>query len=327
MRTRLTRPVAAAAVALAVGAAGSGTADAAEPVVVGECATTVRGAPGTPVALSPAAVVQPVTDLVRAVPLLGPPLAEPFRRAFTALPPIPVGSIPTGSGVITGGRIADAVVAELDGIALLGPVAATLAHDVRTTLSALCGVAVTGVNTAAAPVRDGSKAIADAAEQATGRVPGLPGDEPAPDPGAPPTDRPGGGQPGGTPGTGDPGAGTPGADRPGGGLAGGSAPVGGVGGTDLPPHGSNPFGRVPLFGHGALPSAALGRLSPPGARHGGDVPGYGLLGADGTQTAGRATALPGAGGGVAAPVLPAVLALSCVAGALARTWARRRAAG
>ncbi|MBB5960553.1 hypothetical protein FHS29_007181 [Saccharothrix tamanrassetensis] len=330
MRTRLTRLLGAAAVVFAVGAVGAGTADAAEPVVVGSCATAVQGAPGTPVSLSPAAVVQPVVDLVRAVPLLGPPLAEPFRATFTALPPIPIGAIPTGTGVISGGDIANKVVAELNKIPLLGPIITTLTHSVQAGLTKLCGVTVTGVNAVAAPVQDGSKAVADASQQATGRLPDLPGGKPSPNPGTPPpAGQPGTGQPGGTPGTG----------RPGDGQAGGFTPVGGVGGLDLPLYGANPFGgnfgRVPLFSYGSLPFAMPGQFSPsPGVRYGGGVPGYrpgyGLPGTDtdGVQTAGRAQALPGTGrvgGGVAAPVLLAVLALSCVTGALVRTWVLRRA--
>ncbi|RKT51764.1 hypothetical protein [Saccharothrix australiensis] len=328
MRTRVTRLFGATAVVCAVAGAGAGTASATEPVVVGECATTVQGAPGAPVSLSPTAVVQPVVDLVRAVPLLGPPLAEPFKAAFTALPPIPIGAVPTGSGVITGGEIADRVVAELDKLPLLGPVITTLTTSVRTTLTKLCGVTVTGVNAAAAPVQDGSKAVADASGQVTGRLPGLPEGKPTPNPGTPPTGRPGTGQPGGTPGLGQPGDARP-----------GSTPVGGVGALDLPLYGADPFGgnfgRVPLVGYGSLPFAVPGRFAPsPGVRYGGTVPGYrpghGLPGADadGVQTAGRAQALPGTGrggGGVAAPVLLAVLLLSCVTGALVRTWVLRRA--
>ncbi|CCH35676.1 hypothetical protein ABZ816_13815 [Actinosynnema sp. NPDC047251] len=329
MRTRLTRLSVAVAVVFAVGALGAGTAQAAEPVVVGSCATTIQAAPGTPVSLSPGAVVQPVFDLVRAIPLLGPPLAEPFRKAFTALPPIPIGAIPTGSGVITGGEIADKVVAELNKIPLLGPILTTLTTGVRTTLTQLCGVTVTGVNAAVAPVQEGTKGLADASQEAVGQLPGVPGTKPTPNPGTPP---PGTGQPGTPPG------GTPGTGQPGG-LPGGFAPVGGVGGLDLPLYGANPFsgnfGRVPLFSYGSLPFAMPGQFTPsPGVRYGGNVPGYrpgfGLPGADtdGVQTAGRAQALPGTGrmgGGVAAPVMLAVLLLSCVTGALVRTWVLRRA--
>ncbi|MEU4764074.1 hypothetical protein AB0H12_12505 [Actinosynnema sp. NPDC023794] len=332
MRIRLIRLVSAATVVLAVGtagaAAGSGSAAAAEPVVVGSCATTVQGAPGTPVALSPAAVLDPIVQLIRAVPLLGPPLAEPFRQAFSALPPIAIGAIPTGSGVITGGDIANKVNAELAKLPLLGPIIVTLSTGVRAELTKLCGITVQGVNAAAAPVQDGSKALADASQQATGQLPGLPGDKPSPN--QPPQT----GQPGTNPGTSNPGA-TPNDQQP------ANSPVGGVGGgLDVPLYGSNPwggnFGRVPLFSYGALPFAVPGRYAPsPGVRYGGGVsgyrPGYGVPNADdsdGVQTAGRAQALPGSGrmgGGVAAPVLLAVLLLSCVMGALVRTWVLRRA--
>ncbi|GAB2997959.1 hypothetical protein [Saccharothrix stipae] len=337
MRIRLTRLVGAAVVVLAVGtagaAAGSGSAVAAEPVVVGSCATTVQGVPGTPVALSPAAVLDPVVQLIRAIPLLGPPLADPFRQAFSALPPIPIGAIPTGSGVITGGEIANKVNAELAKLPLLGPIIVTLATGVRTELTKLCGVTVQGVNNAAAPVQDGSKAIADASQQATGQLPGLPGlpgGQPSPNP--PPQT----GKPGGTPGN-------PGTSQPGGTPAGQTPvqhPVGGVGGLDVPLYSANPwggnFGRVPLFSYGSLPFAVPGQYAPsPGVRYGGGLngnrSGYGLPGADdtgGVQTAGRAQALPGTGrmgGGVAFPLLLAVLLLSCVTGALVRTWVLRRA--
>ncbi|MFI9008590.1 hypothetical protein ACIGNX_15305 [Actinosynnema sp. NPDC053489] len=335
MRIRLTRLVGAATVVLAVGTAGavagSGSAAAAEPVVVGSCATTVQGAPGTPVALSPGAVLDPVAQVIRAIPLLGPPLAEPFRQAFSALPPIPVGAIPTGSGVITGGEIANKVNAELAKLPLLGPIIVTLSNGVRTELTKLCGITVQGVNAAAAPVQDGSRALADASGQATGQLPGLPGQPDRPAPTQPPQT----GQPGTDPGTSRPGAGEPAGQTP------ADRPTGGVGALDLPLYGSNPwggnFGRVPLFGYGSLPFAVPGKFAPsPGVRYGGGVsgyrPGYGVPGADdsdGVQTAGRAQALPGSGrmgGGVAAPVLLAVLLLSCVTGALVRTWVLRRAA-
>ncbi|ONI82191.1 hypothetical protein ALI22I_39320 [Saccharothrix sp. ALI-22-I] len=328
MRTRLTRLLSAGAVVFAVSAtgaaAGSGSAVAAEPVVVGNCAATVQGAPGTPVLLSPAAVLDPVVQLIRAIPLLGPPLADPFRQAFSALPPIPIGAIPTGTGVITGGEIANKVDAELVKLPLLGPIIVTLSTGVRTELTKLCGVTVQGVNTAVAPVQDGSKALADVTEEATGVLPGLPGSTPAP------TQPPQTGRPGTNPGTTDPGTG-PSNPSP-------SSPVGGVGGLDVPLYGSNPwganFGRVPLFSYGSLPFTMPGQYAPsPGVRYGGGVngyrPGYGLPGdSDGVQTAGRAQALPGSGrmgGGVAAPVLLAVLLLSCVTGALVRTWVLRRA--
>ncbi|QFZ23875.1 hypothetical protein [Saccharothrix syringae] len=336
MRTRLTRLLGAAAAVVAVGttglATGSGTAAAAAPVVVGTCAATVRGEPGTPLALGTGAVLDPLVNLVRAVPLLGPPLAEPFKQAFAALPPIPIGSIPVGGGVITGGEIANRVNAELVKLPLLGPVITTLTGSVQAELAKVCSVTVQAVNNVATTVQDGSKALADASQQAVGQVvPTLPGAKPAPTPapGTPPqTGRPGGG----VPGTGDPGT-APGRQSP-------FTPVGGVGALDLPLYGANPwggnFGRVPLFNYGSLPFAVPGRYAPsPGVRYGGGVsgyrPGYELPttgDVDGVQTAGHAQALPGVGrmgGGVAAPVLLAVLMLACVTGALVRTWVLRRA--
>ncbi|GAA1267585.1 hypothetical protein [Saccharothrix xinjiangensis] len=333
MRTRLTRLFGAVAVVFAAGTAGvvasPGTAAAAEPVVVGSCAATVQGAPGTPVALSPGAVLDPVVDLVRAVPLLGPPLAEPFKRAFTALPPIPIGSVQVGRTVITGGEIANQVNAELNKLPLLGPIITTLTGAVRTRLTELCGVTVKVVNGVAAPVQDGSEALADASEQAVGRVVSPPpgSTPPPPNPGGTPPQT---GRPGTNPGT--PGT-RPDPQRP-------FTPVGGVGGLDVPLYGSNPwsgnFGRLPLLSYGSLPFAVPGQYAPsPGVRYGGGVsgyrPGYELPSAgdsDGVQTAGHAQALPGLGrmgGGVAAPVLLAVLMLACVTGALVRTWVLRRA--
>src|SRR5882757_6678109 len=103
---------------------GSAVASAAPPIVIGSCATSIQGTPGQPVSLAPSAVLGIVTDAVRAVPILGPPLAAGVGGAFAALPPIPIGALPTGTGYITGGAIANQVVAQLNGIPLLGPVLA-----------------------------------------------------------------------------------------------------------------------------------------------------------------------------------------------------------
>ncbi|KAA2256899.1 hypothetical protein F0L68_25705 [Solihabitans fulvus] len=341
MRARLHRLVALATVLLAVGGsallAGAGTAAAAEPIVIGSCATSIQGAPGQPVSLSPAAVVDPIVNLVRAVPLLGPPLAEPFRQAFAALPAIPIGAIPTGNGYITGGTIANQVVAALNQIPLLGPVLGVVVGGVQQALTAGCGVAVQGVNQVAAPVQDGAKSIADASQQATANLPRIPGLTPQ---------QPGATKPGQQPGTQQPqqpgqtGQQTqPGAVAP----QGIGDPLGGfvTGDTQLfdptGAFGAN-FGRVPLFSYGSLPFASPGLFAPsPGVRYGGQVPGYspqfGAAGtestpSDGVQTAGQAQALPAgpAGGRVAFPVLLAVLVLSGVTAATVRTWVLRRAA-
>ncbi|WP_285750131.1 hypothetical protein [Lentzea sp. NBRC 105346] len=309
---RLASATAALLVTLASGLVGAGTAVAAEPIVVGSCATSVQGTPGQPVSLSPSAVVQPITDLIRAIPVLGPPLAAPFQQAFTALPPIPIGAVQTGTTTISGATIANQVVAQLQAMPLLGPVIGTLAGSVRSTLTSMCGVAVTGVNQVAAPIQDGSKAIADASQQGTGQTP--PTTPPGTTPGTPGT------QPGTTPGT------TPGNQT-------GATPVGGVAasntGFSLYSLGSN-YGRVPLFSYGSLPFALPGVYSPsPGVRYGSVVPRAGAdqgYNGDPVQTAGQAQALPRLRGvgGVGMPVLLAVLMLSCVTGALVRTWVLRR---
>ncbi|WP_330271830.1 hypothetical protein OG205_33035 [Lentzea sp. NBC_00516] len=301
--------VAATALLALVSASVGGVAHAAEPIVVGSCATTVQGAPGTPVSLSPAAVTQPITDLVRAVPLLGPPLAEPFKQAFAQAKPMPIGAVQVGTTTISGATIANAVMAEVQKIPLLGPILGTLDKTVRSTLTQGCQVTVVAVNQVVAPVQDGSKAIADASQQAVGAIPGAPkppGQQPSPQPGTPP------GQPGTQPGVPGVGAGAP-SNRD----------------FSLYPIGSN-FGRVPLFSYGSLPFAMPGLYSPsPGVRYGSQVPrasnGTGVQG-DSVQAAGRATALPrlSGPGGVGAPVLAAVLLLALVTGALVRTWVLRR---
>jgi hypothetical protein len=307
---RLLSVTAATLLALVSASVGLTSATAAAPIVVGSCATSVQGAPGTPVSLSPGAVTQPITDLIRAIPLLGPPLADPFRQAFSQLPPIPIGAVQAGTTTISGGTIANAVVAELYKIPLLGPIIGTLDKSVRSTLTSTCGVTVTGVNQVAAPVQDGAKAVADASEQAV-QLPGQtkpPAQQPQPQqPGTNP-----GTQPGTTPGLPGTGAGAP-SNRD----------------FSLYPLGTN-FGRVPLFTYGSLPFAMPGTYSPsPGVRYGSQVPrasnGNGLEG-DSVQAAGRATALPrlGGPGGVGAPVLVAVLMLALVTGALVRTWVLRR---
>jgi hypothetical protein len=307
------------ATSLAVLLAGSGTAVAAEPIVIGSCATSVQGAPGQPVSLAPAAVLGIVTDAVRAVPILGPPLAGAANQAFAALPPIPIGALPNGTGYITGGTIANAVTAELRKIPLLGGIIATVVSGVQQQLTALCGVTVTGVNGAAAPVQDGAKAVADASEAAVGQaVPGAGG-------GTPGT----GGNPGSKPGT-TPGGGSGGSPAPNQPVTGGTNDLG----LQLYQQGLWDFGRSPMADYSNIPFARAGMWAPsPGVRYGGGVPGYspefGIVGDttdDGVSVAGRAEALsPPKNQRVEFPVLLAVLALSGVTAALVRTWVLRRA--
>ena len=329
MRRRMRGAAAAAALLLSVctfGLVGSGTAAAAEPIVIGSCATSVNGVPGQPVSLAPGAVLGVVTNAVRAVPLLGPPLAGAANKAFAALPPIPIGALPNGTGHITGATIANAVVAELRKIPLLGPVLGAVVNSVRSTLTAICEVTVTGANAVAAPVQDTADKVADTSEQVTKQL--VPGGGAAPGPG-----RPGGETPGGTPGTG-------GGPAPGGGggmPAPNQPPVGGLapGNWSLYPEGLAGLARSPLDFYGSIPFAEPGLFAPsPGVRYGGAVPGYspqfGILGtddpSDGVQVAGRAEALdPPRGQRIELPVLLAVLALSVVTAALVRTWVLRRA--
>ncbi|SDN24482.1 hypothetical protein [Allokutzneria albata] len=312
--------------AMSTGLAASASA-AAEPIVVGDCKATVMGTPGQPVSLNPGAIAAPVVNLVRAVPLLGPPIAGEADKAIRRLPPIPIGAVPTGSGgYISGGHIASAVINKIDDIPLLGPVLGAILDGVRTTLTAGCGVTTQVVNAATKPVQEGTGAIADASQRLTGGGGSTPAPEqpPKPNPGQQPGQQPGPGQqspppqlqPGVTPG---PGAG---------GLPDFQLPL-------WPPTGWYDFGRVPLYDYSNLPVALPGGLGAlaPGLRYGQNVPGYdpvfGRLGGsadeDGVRSAGQASALPsGQSGRVAGPVLLAALALSCVTAALVRTWALRR---
>jgi hypothetical protein len=350
MHSRWARFAAASAVAVAV-TAGSFLATAgpaagsSAPIVVGDCSTTIKGTPGTPVELSPSAVVAPVADLVGAIPLLGPPLVKPFTSAFAALPPIPIGALPTGSGTITGGQIANAVVGQIQRIPLLGPVIGTLTGTVRNSLASLCGISVTGVNAVVAPVQQGASAVNKASTQAQQKAGLIP-------------------KSGGTSGSG----GTPGKTGTGSGSGSGSgtAPVkqsgGGAksSGSGLPSANSPVLGGIPAglgtsgFGGGTLldyglaesplaryagiPFASAGLFdAAPGVKYGGQVPGYspgygvlsqdGKPAPDGVQTAGHAEALSAGGtlgNGVGLPMLLAVLMLAGVTAALVRTWVLRK---
>jgi uncharacterized membrane protein YgcG len=298
----------------------SGSAAAAPaPIIIGSCATSVQGAPGQPVSLSPSAVLSPVVSAVRALDPLN--LITPtVRNTFAALPPIPIGALPTGTGYISGGTIANAVTAQLRAIPLLGPILAGVVSTVQASLTSACGVTVTGVNAAAAPVQSGAEQLADAANQAESQlVPGAGG--------------------GGTqPGTSKPGSG--GSSPGGGSSSGGSAPLlpnqpvlGGMSADDLSQF-LWPGGRSPMTDYSGIPYARAGLFAPsPGVRYGGAVSGYtpqfGILGSagqDGVQVAGNAEALrPPSGTKIALPVLLAVFALAGVTAALVRTWVLRRA--
>lgn len=301
--------------------AGSGTASAAEPIVVGSCATSVQGTPGQPVSLAPAAVLGTVTDAITAIPVLGPILVGGAKQAFAALPPIPIGAVPNGTGYITGGTIANAVTAELRKIPLLGEIIAQVVVNAQAALTQLCGVTVTGTNAAAAPVQDGAAAAAETSREITEQIlPGSTGNGGG---------SPGGGttpKPGTTPGPGG-GSGTPAPNQP---VTGGMSGLG----LDLYQPGLWNYGRSPMADYSNIPFARPGLWAPsPGVRYGGGVPGYspefGIGGDtppdDGVSVAGRAEAMsPPNNQRVEFPVLLAVLALSGVTAAMVRTWVLRR---
>ncbi|ONI73470.1 hypothetical protein ALI144C_43465 [Actinosynnema sp. ALI-1.44] len=309
---------------------GGNTAVAATPVVIGSCAATVQGAAGTPIQLKPAAVLEPVVNIVKALDPLN--LITPtVRSVFAALPPIPIGAIPVGGGFITAGQIANGVIKELTKIPLVGPIIGGVAKGVQDTLAGLCGVTVQIANTAAAQAQDTTAALAEKANQAAKSImPGAGGSKPGT--GKPPTN--GGGQTKPPPNetTLPPGAGT--------GVTPPTLPVMG-GAPSAPPlmgwTGLN-TGRSPMTDYSTIPFAQAGLYAPsPAVRYGSGVPGYspqfGILGVDnppndGVQAAGHAEAIGGTSGrtDIDVSVLLAVLALSGVTAALVRTWVLRKAA-
>jgi hypothetical protein len=336
MRGRVRGILSAAALIFGVsvtGLVGSGVASASEPIVVGDCSTTVSGEPGTPLAMSPNAVLAPVVNIVRAVPLLGPGLANQVSTRVSAMGNIPLGAVPSADTSISGGSIAAAAVprirSAIQGIPLIGGVLGQIIGSVQGVLSSGCGIVVNVVNVVAAPVQDGTKAVGKAVgdtgkKVVGGLIPGVGGSAPG-----------GGSGGGGTPGGGGSGPGNPGTNTPGP----NQSPVGGYegGAWSLYPPGLGSMGRWPMADYGSVPFAEAGLFAPaPGVRYGGSVPGYtpefGILGAenkgDGVQAAGRAEALtPPEGQKIALPVLLAVLALSVVTAALVRTWVLRKAPG
>jgi hypothetical protein len=323
MRTRLGRLLATAGVVIAAGSVGAvvGTmpAAAATPIVVGSCATSVQGAPGQPVSLSPSAVVQPIVDVLNSIPILGPPLVAPFRQAFLALPPIPIGVVPTGPGYLSGATVANQVVAQLKQMPLLGPVIGQVGGGVRQALTAGCGITMTGINAAAGQAQAVASAAASAVGQGASALsppkPGSSGGTSGGSQQSPPAGQPGAAQPAGS------GFTAVGGDAPGG------APLYDFGG------GLVSTGRAAPFDYGDLPFALPGDWAPsPGLLYGNEVPGYapqlGTLPAqDPVRTAaGGAQALdPGRDDNrVGAPVLLAVVMLSCVTAALVRRWVLTR---
>ncbi|HEY8372042.1 MAG TPA: hypothetical protein VIL00_04790 [Pseudonocardiaceae bacterium] len=305
-----------------------------EPIIVGDCATTVRGEPGQPLALNPSAVVQPVLDVVRAIPILGPPLVTPLQRELAKLPPVPIGAIPVGKpgeqSYITGGQIARIMVEQLRRIPLLGGVLAEVTNGVTSVLTGLCGVTVQVTNTVAAPIQQGTQELADGSQRVVEHVkeqlkPGSgAGPAPSPQPATPPEPQPA--RPGGSPSAEVPAdAGLPMPDFQ-------LDPVAGLDGN------TSQLDRVPLPDYSDIPFALPGYWAPsPDLR-------YDTLSldqylrnpvtqdqapeSDEITVVGQARALPSVpnAAGLAAPVVLAALALSAVTAALVRTWVLRRSA-
>lgn len=331
MRRRLAALTGATALVFSAAVAGmtvsSAPAEASTPVLAGSCGATVTGAPGTPITLRPSVLLSPVENVLSALPLVNITLGPLVNGVVNQLPPIPIGTIPSSNTTISGGTIGGAASSALRKTAL-----APIADAVGNALAGTCTVLVKVVNAATAPVEDGTKAIADASNNAQRQL-GLP--------------TPGGGG-SGSGGSGGTGGGT--GSGSGGGAGGGHGPVssmpqpnnpvlgGGLGGGDLQLYDPDGlpynFGRSPMADYANLPFAQPGVFSPaPGVRYGGSVPGYspqfGILGggngSDGVQAAGHAESLAApAGDRVALPVLLAVLALSGATAALVRTWVLRR---
>jgi hypothetical protein len=334
MRARWTRLPVAAAAAVGIGAAGvfiGPSASATTPILVGSCQTTVQGSPGTPVELQPSAVLQPVLDVA------GPLLAPTVQNLFASLPPIPIGALPTGTGTITGGQIANAVNAQLQKVPLLG----TLLGGVQAKLASVCQIGMTGVNTAAGAVQGGAAAVASGARQALGGPAGASGSG-GPTGGSHTGSAGGSPAPAAGPATGGAGNSNSAMPQPNSPVLGGltldnspfNASAGGIYQLLAYDLASSPFQR-----YSGIPYAMAGLFVPsPNAQYGGNVPGYnpafgvlgqpsgGSSGDPSVQAAGHADALhgPAGGGAVGLPLLLAVLALSGVTAALVRTWVLRR---
>ncbi|MBP2321892.1 hypothetical protein JOF56_002277 [Kibdelosporangium banguiense] len=321
---RLAAALAVAFVVVTSSLIGGSTAAAATPIVVGSCAATVQGAPGTPIQLQPAAVLEPVVNVVQAIDLLGV-ITPAVRSAFAKMPPIPIGSIPTGTGMITAGQITNAVVGELNKIPLVGPIIGKVTQGLQSTFAGICGVTVKAANTVAAQAQDNTAALAEKANQSASTVFPNAGGRAATTPGTP-------GKPDSKPITGN-GHGTtsppPMAQLP---------VVDGFGFPTAPPVGSWNWNaaRSPMTDYSTIPFAQAGLYAPsPGVRYGGGVPGYspqfGILGVDnppndGVQAAGHAEAIgTPPSRDIDISVLIAVLALSGVTAALVRTWVLRKA--
>lgn len=312
MRPRLVRISAGTAVVLALSTSGAllgaGVAGAAPEITLGSCNTTVQGSPGQPVGLSQSAVVAPVTNVVRGIPLLGPAAADTVANTMNSWGPMQLPAIPgAGSSTVSGNAIADQVIQEINGIPVLGLALGLVDSGVRSSLSTLCSVTEKVLPPPPPPPPTN--------RPTTQPAPPPPGGQPGGDPTTTQNRGPSGGVPAGPGGSGlpggDPGSGTV--------LPGGS---GGFPGTSL--------GTVPSYDFTALPGAFTApnidysALPSVTDGPGGQPNGY----ADSpNNVAGQANLLNAASDqGIQLPIAVAVLALGAVTAALVRSFVLRRSA-
>jgi hypothetical protein len=318
--------------ALAIGtvAAGAGEATAAadQPGVLGTCLASVQGTPGQQVSLSPAAVQQPITDaLVPLDPLNA--ITPRFRDAWSALPPIAIGTVPSAAGLIPGDAIAGAVVDQLRKVPAVGPVIDTLAPRAWLAVAQVCGVAVQPVAALVGPLTGGGQQPAPPSSAPPGGNSGG---------GNPGGGKPGGGGSGGRPAPGQPSGGGSSAPGQGGSVPGQGGSVPGQGGSasqgGVPPEQAMVLNQTPGgSGPSVLPDGVMvynsGQLPQPWTIPGGlNLPGQAGKGrsVNPTEMTGRAEPLVStqhARPGVNQVVVLATLLLAFVTAQLARTWARR----
>lgn len=111
------------------------------PLIADSCSATVEGRPGQRVLLNPAALTDPIADVLDGLDPLGI-LVPQFRSTWNSSPAIPLGTVPSGGTVISGTRIADAVVGSLGRIPLLSGVVDALTPAVRAVLEVTCSLIV-----------------------------------------------------------------------------------------------------------------------------------------------------------------------------------------
>lgn len=155
------------------------------PLIADSCVTTVGGTPGQRVLLDPGALTDPIADVLAGLDPLGT-LVPAFRSTWDSLPPIPLGTVPTGGTVFSGAHIADAAVGRLSELPLLGGVVDALTPTVRSVLKLTCSLVVRDTTPKPAPPPDSSP-------------PAEPEPGPPPDAQPPDTQPPGAGPPGAVP--------------------------------------------------------------------------------------------------------------------------------